>query len=97
MKLSTSPSKIFGVQLGDASINLLGTGTPLRGKFALLTKDGETCGFMEIGHGWSEKTLEALRTFSDALEEEALAIIMEPKPAEEATPNPDKPNEPPQF
>lgn len=97
MKLSLAPSKIVGVQLGDATIVLLGTGTPLRGKFALLTKDGETCGFMEIGHGWSDKTIEALKAFSDALEEEALSMIMEAKSAEEPAPNPEAPNEPPQF
>lgn len=96
MKLSDSACKIIGAQLGEVTLNYIRVDLPpVKAKFALINKEGETCGFMEIGHDWSEKVVEAARVFSEVLEEDALRRIFEQKEqvAEPST----QPNEPPQF
>lgn len=83
MKMSESPSKIAGVQLGEAALNFIRIGVPpIAAKFALITKEGETAGFIEMGEGWSDKALEAMRTFSMVLEEEAMQRLFDTQPAE---------------
>lgn len=97
MKVSEAPSKIIGVTLGEANISLLRVqDVPFKAKFALLMKDGNSCGYMEIGD-WSEKTIEALKGFINLLEEEALARISDGGPSEATSTSPEKRNEPPQF
>jgi hypothetical protein len=97
MKLSTSPSHIVGLQLGEASLNMIRGGQPpIKAKFALITKEGDAIGFMETAGPWSDKVLEALKTFSEVLEEELLGRISEVPQASE-TPPAGASNEPPQF
>ncbi len=65
-------------------------------KFALVTKDGDTSGYIEVKRDWSEKTLESFRAFVTQLEEDALGIIFEVGKDTEIK-EPEKPNEPAQF
>lgn len=96
MKLSGAPSKIVGVQLGKVSVELIReTAVGITAKFALLSKEGEILGFVDIPGGWSEKLEAALTTFVDALEEEALRVIFEQQSSE--TPQSSPQNEPQQF
>ncbi len=97
MKISESASKIIGVQLGEASLNLIRMGeVPIKAKFALISKEGDPIGFIDMNNGWSEKALEALRTFSEVLEEEAMRKLFDGQPSETAAKSPG-PDEPPQF
>lgn len=97
MKLTEAPIKIIGVQMGEASLNLMREGVPpLKAKVALISKDGEPCGYMDIAHGWSEKTIEALRALTSAVEEDALARIAEQQPKSE-TPTTEEQKGPQQF
>lgn len=96
MKFTTATSKILGVHLGEASLNLMMPSiSPIKAKFALVTKDGDTSGYIEVKN-WSEKTIEALRVFAAQLEEDALNIVFEVAQSTD-TKEPDKPNEPNQF
>lgn len=98
MKLTDAPSRIVGVQLGEATLNFLQTGaTPIRAKFALLGKEGDATGFVDITGPWSDKTLDALRTFMEVLEEEAVQRLFDgPAQAAETSQGEARP-EPPQF
>lgn len=97
MKMSESASKICGVQLGEASLNFIRVGeVPIKAKFALLTKDGDVAGFVDVSNGWSEKVLEAMRTFSEVLEAEMLGRLFEGQPSETAAKS-EGSNEPQQF
>ena len=97
MKLSTAKPKIAGIQLGEASLNLIRPDQPpLRAKYALLAEEGDVCGFFEKANGWSEKTLAALQTLAECMEEDALGHIFFIEPGtEQATA--EKAEEPPQF
>ena len=97
MKLTQNPSKIVGIQFGEAKLNILRPGEPpLWAKFALLNKDGEVCGYADIS-SWSDKLVELLQQFTDALEEEALRLVFEGGSEEKKEePNQER-NEPPQF
>lgn len=79
MKLSEAPTKIFGIQVGDLTIDLIRTGIPtIRVKFALLTEEHGPTAFMDVSDTvsiWSPKTLEAMRAFTESLEEDALKFV----------------------
>ncbi len=78
MKLVEAPTKIVGVHLGEASLNFIHEGiAPIKAKFALLAKDGSPIGYVEMSREWSEKTLDALKQLTAALEEEAAARVFE--------------------
>lgn len=97
MKMSESASKICGVQLGEASLNFIRIGEPpIKAKFALLGKEEAVLGFVDMNNGWSDKVMEAMRVFSEALEEEILSRVFEGKPAETPTKS-DGTSEPQQF
>lgn len=97
MKLTEAPTKIVGIQLGEAKLNFIRVGeAPIVAKFALITKEGDAAGFVDMMTGWSDKALEALRVFSEVLEEEALARIFTMAQASE-TPQTEEHSEPPQF
>ncbi len=99
MKLSTTPSKIVGVTLGELHIELLrstGIGIGLRAKFGLVDKEGQVNGFMDVATGWSEKLEAPLLAFVAALEEEGLRLVFEPGEGAE-TPETTAKAEPPQF
>ena len=96
MKVSEAPSKIIGVTLGEISVSILRPeASPFKARFALISKEGGAIGFMDMDQ-WSERAIEALKTFQNVLEEEALARISEVTPAESTT-SPEKRNEPQQF
>lgn len=95
MKLTKAKCKITGIQLGEAELNLIRPERPpLKVKYAMLGEDGATCGYFEKYTDWSDKALEALRVFSEVLEEEALPMLFD-QPAEKSADQ--KPDEPPQF
>ena len=95
MKLTTSKCKITGVHFGEAELNLIRGDRPaLKVKYALVGEDGTTCGFFEKAGGWSEKALEALRVFTEALEEDCMPALFD-KPTEPSSE--EKPAEPQQF
>lgn len=101
MKVTTTETKILGVQVGEVSIDFLRVemdGTFLKARFALLTDKGPT-GFMDLnerGGQWSEKTIAALKAFSASLEEDALKVIF--KISDVKTENKEgSENEPDQF
>ncbi len=97
MKLSETPSKIIGVQLGEASLNFIRIGeVPIKAKFALMNKEGEVVGFVEVNNGWSEKAQEAMRAFSEVLEGEVMVRLFEGQPSETAEKS-EGSNEPQQF
>lgn len=96
MKFTTAPSKILGIHLGEASLNLMMSNIPpIKAKFALVTKDGDTSGYIEVKN-WSEKTIEALRVFVAQLEDDALELVFEVVKDPEVK-DPEKSNEPTQF
>jgi hypothetical protein len=98
VKLTASPSKIVGVQLGEAMLNLIRPGEPpIRAKFALLTKDETVAGFVDVSSNWSDKALNALQAFTEAMEEEAMRLIFEAAQPSETPAQPEERNEPPQF
>ena len=80
MKLSEAPTKIVGVQIGEVALNLIrqrGPDPMLKARFALLTDKGPT-GFLDLDDRfgqWSEKTMIAMKGFTEALEEDALREI----------------------
>lgn len=85
MKLSETPSKIIGVQLGEASLNFIRIGeVPIKAKFALMNKEGEVVGFVDVNNGWGPKVEEAMRTFSEVLEAEVMERLFEGQPSETA-------------
>jgi hypothetical protein len=98
MKKTEASCKIIGVQLGEATISFFGEGgrgTPLKGKFALVDKEEQAAGYVEI-RNWSERTIVALLELQDAMEEDALAHLFDISPeAKSAEPNDE--TEPPQF
>lgn len=97
MKLSEAPTKIIGVALGEASINLIRPGElPFKARFAILTDSG-TAGYVDIGE-WTPEAAKALETFIAVLETEALNHLFKVPTAQAAeTPQGDAANEPPQF
>lgn len=97
MKLSEATPKIVGVQVGEAALNFIRVGEPaLKVRFALISKDGNPVGFVDVGE-WSDKVLAAMRTFSEALEEEALSLIFEQSTQDVETPQAEERQGPPQF
>jgi hypothetical protein len=79
MKLSEAPSKIVGIQVGELALNLIRTGVPmLQVKFSLLTEEHGSTAFMDVSDAvsiWSSKVLDAMKAFTDAIEEDALKIL----------------------
>lgn len=99
MKLCEAPTKIIGVQVGEAAIDLIRSGIPaLKVRIAIFTDDGPV-GFMDIGDigQWSQRSLDALRVFTEALEEDALRFIFKVTTQDAETAQTDGPNEPAQF
>lgn len=100
MKLSEAASKIIGIQVGELAIDLIRSGLPnVKVRFALLAEEQSIAGFMDIdnmGH-WSQKTLDAMRAFTEALEEDGLRIIFKVDTQATETPRSDGPAEPAQF
>lgn len=99
--MRTGETRIVGLRLGEATIDLIG-GFPgmLHATFALIKDDGTNCGKITKALGWSEKTSEALRVFAEALEEDIYSEYFKGAPnapdadiAEGAPP----PTEPKQF
>lgn len=99
MKLCEAPTKIVGVQLGEVAIDLIRVGVPaLRVKVAILVAEGPI-GFIEFSDvgQWSQKSLDAMKAFTDALEEEALKVVFKLPTQDTETPLTDRANEPVQF
>lgn len=99
MKLCEAPTKIVGVQVGEVSIDLIRVGIPaLKVRFAMLTDEGPV-GFTDVGDigQWSQKSLDAMRAFTEALEEDALRIIFKVPTQDAETAQANAPNEPAQF
>ncbi len=87
MKLSEAPTKIVGLQVGEISLDLIRSGLPmLKVRFALLTEDGPKA-FMDVGElgNWSQKSLDAMRAFTEALEEDGLNLIFRTSPGTQAS------------
>lgn len=97
MKFSDSPSKIIGLTLGEASLNLIRIGEPpIKAKFVLINKESEVVGYLDFSSNWSEKVQDALRTFSAVLEEEVMKYVFDEAQPSETSKN-DAPEEPTQF
>ncbi len=87
MRMSDGRCKIIALQLGEAHLNLIRPNeVPIQAKVALLTEEGQPCGFFQKNNDWSEKTIEALRALAEAIEEDCIAHIFE---GEAAVPSPD--------
>lgn len=94
MKLSDSKSRIIGIQVGEIELNFIRPDKPpIKAKFALVG-DGGICGYFDKSEDWSEKSLEALRVFAEALEMDVLGRIFQV--TGDATTD-EKSNEPAQF
>ena len=95
MKLSTAKPKIIGVQLGEATINIILPGAvPIKAKFAILGEEESVCGYLDKYGGWSEKTLAALQELASCLETDALPhLFLEEDPQTQEA----NQAEPPQF
>ncbi len=78
MKLSARPSRIVGIRTGEISFNNLGPGGALQAKFQLLG-DPKTGDQLHLGAytktQWSKRAIEALETFLEVLEEEAMVDV----------------------
>lgn len=97
MRMSETPAKIVGVQLGEAAINFIRPGeVPIKAKFALMNKEGDVVGFVDVSNGWSDRAQEAMRAFSEVLEAEVMVRLFEGQPSETAEKS-DAPSEPQQF
>lgn len=99
MKLSEAPTKIIGIQVGELELDLIRVGVPvLKVRFALCTDDGPVS-VMDISDMsvWSQKSLDAMRAFTEALEADALRIIFKVPAQDTETAQADGPNEPAQF
>lgn len=99
MKLSEAPTKIIGVQVGELSLDLIRMGVPMLKVRVALTTDEGPIGFMDMGElgQWSGKTLDALRAFTEAVEEDALSRIFKLPAQSTETPQTEGRNEPAQF
>lgn len=74
-------SKIVGVTLGKAAMNVLHQGIPpLTAEFALIRDDGEFCGLFEKRLEWSDRTMKAIAELQSAMEQDALEALFD-KPA----------------
>ncbi len=96
MKLTEAKCRITGVTLGEAQINLIRIdAVPIQAKFALISGDGSVSGYFERRNGWSDKVLQALQAFVDAIEEDGLTVVFEEmtKPVSEG----ESAEGPPQF
>lgn len=99
MKLCELPTKIIGVQVGELSLDLIRMGVPaLKVRVALCTDDGPV-GFVDLADPsrWSKKTLDAMRAFTEALEEDALQVIFRTPVQDAETAQAPSPSDPPQF
>ncbi len=99
MKLCEAPTKIVGVQVGEVAIDLIRIGAQaLKVKMAVFSDDGPV-GFMEMGDSghWSQKSLDAMKMFTEALEEDALKVIFKIPTQDTETSSTDKVSEPVQF
>lgn len=88
MKLSTSKSRIVGVQLGELHLNVVWPNAPpMVATFGLLGEDGSVRGRFDVRDGWSKATQEALQGLLDALEDDALhrMFVVAPMDAEDPT------------
>jgi hypothetical protein len=99
MKFTEAKARIVGVHIGEAELSLLpGLGKPpIRAKVALIGSASSLMGSFEMNE-WSDRAVEALRTFVGVLEEEALAHVFEvtgQQPTEGTEPG--APPAPPQF
>jgi len=108
MKLTKAQCRVTGVHLGELALNLLpqnqkeGGHPPILAKLALVRDDGSFCGSYTKVEGFSQKTVDALRTFVDSLEDDVLNNVFviaetdkDETAAVAATPPPAE--EPPQF
>lgn len=99
MKLSEQPSRICGLMAAEITLNFIRSDSPpIKARFALLTDEGPV-GFSDIGGGgtWSEKTLKAMKAFTESLEEDALGLIFKGSTQVQETPQSEDPDSPPQF
>jgi hypothetical protein len=99
MKLSEAPTRIIGIQVGELQLDLIRTGSQaLKVRVAMYTDDGPV-GFIDLGglDPWSPKVIEAMRAFTDAIEEEALGLIFKVKAQGAETPQADEAVGPAQF
>lgn len=97
MKLTTAPTKIRGLLLGEATLNLIRMNEiPIKAKFALVDEEGNACGYFEKSNGWSEKTFEALQKLVGAMETDAHGVLFVDN-EEAPTASPEFSDEPPQF
>ncbi len=87
--ITKSKCRVIGVTLGEAHINLIKQGIPpITAQFALIRDDEEKAGLVERRFGWSEKTMKALATLQDAMEEDMMDHLFEPQPPAEAAAEP---------
>jgi hypothetical protein len=95
MRLSTAKPKVVGLQLGEASINLIRPdAVPIKAKLAIIGEEESACGYIEKHNGWSEKTLAALQELASCIEADALPhLFFEEDPATKEESQAD----PPQF
>jgi hypothetical protein len=97
MKITDAPCKIKAVHLGEASINMIRMDqVPLKAKYALLSEDGNVCGYVEKSTGWSDRVLEKMKELGDIMEEEALGLIFSIQ-VDEENQAPKEESEPSQF
>lgn len=99
MKLSEAPTKIIGIQVGEVTIDLIRSGVPaLKVRLAMFTDEGPVA-FMDVGDAgqWSNKSIDAMRAFTEALEEDALRLVFKVPTQDTETTQANGPNEPAQF
>lgn len=91
MRLSKSESRIVGVQLGEAHINVIKPGIPpLTADFALVREDEALCGMVQRRLEWSERVHLALRELIDAMEEDELSHVFKDQPLANAAAEPEQ-------
>lgn len=84
--ITKAKSRIIGVRLGEARIDLINKQSlPLVATFALLRDDELLAGKVDLRLAWSEKTLELLVKLQESMEEDALGQLFEPTPTQPVT------------
>lgn len=83
MTSSRSKSRIVGVTLGEAAINLRKPGIPpLTADFGMVRDDEEFVGLYQRRFEWSEKTMKALAALQASMEQDAIDHLFEEQPPE---------------
>jgi len=89
MKTTTGKSRIIGVTLGEAVINLIKPGIPpITAQFALVRDDEEFAGLVERRLDWSDETMKALAALQACMEKDMLEHLFEAVPETESASEP---------